>query len=85
MKRKRGYPAPAALRAEVQALLDTPGFDPGIELHVDKRRLVWLAAGQPVLDGTVALVRQRIREWREDREPRLRLIPGAPGVEMRSP
>jgi hypothetical protein len=75
-------PAPGTLRDEVRALLESHGAS-GLEreLNIPRRTLACLAAGLPVLEGTVALVRQRIREWREDAaeeaspEKRLRLVP----------
>lgn len=37
-----------------------------LDLGIPRRTLIWLAAGQPVLESTVTHVRTRIRECRED-------------------
>ena len=68
-KRQRGQPAPQTLIDEVKGLLNEQG-KAGAEsdLGVNCRTLAWLVAGLPVLDGTVALVRQRIAELRKKTE-----------------
>jgi hypothetical protein len=64
----------------VRELLDRFGGDRAAAqaLSVDARSLVRIVAAQAVTDGTVALVRQRIRELRESQPsaalPHLRLV-----------
>jgi hypothetical protein len=79
MRRKNhGFPAPHTLRDEVASLLDSLGGS-GAEkaLGINRKTLAWLAAGQPVLDATVTHVRERIREWRKNSEPRLQVLLGS--------
>ena len=62
-KPPRGVYPPAELRTAVVALLGTLGpRAAAAKLRVRRDVLVNIAAGMPVLEGSVALVQQRLRE-----------------------
>jgi hypothetical protein len=59
----RGIYPPDELRSQVAELLRKVGARAlGRELRIHREQLISIAAGVPVLEGTVALVRERLRE-----------------------
>jgi hypothetical protein len=72
--------APAALRAALSELIEQRGLRGAAEdLFIHERTLARAAAGASVREGTIELVRSRLRELREDeaaeRGSHLQLVP----------
>ena len=74
-------PAPAELRASLQSVIAQRGLRGAADdLLVSDRTLARVAAGAEVRDGTIELLRQRLRELAADERaredgPTLRLVP----------
>ena len=75
--------APPTLQSDLRELIELEGIvEAERALDISKDTIARLLAGMPVRETTITHVRQRIREWREDRtarEPCLTVIEGGRG------